>query len=239
MLALNHASLAVTCALGYSLYTNTPIFLPLLIFVVFAGVMPDIDHPNSELGKYFKPVGKILPHRGVTHSFLGTAIFLGLAYFLSSTDKVVMTVLVLAALFGWNLTKKIFKTHITSWDEKTRNLISSKQTEFIFAAFSYIINTALIIVLILIWRQEYGRQIFFLLGLGYLAHLIGDFVTIEGIPLFWPIKQKFGLRLFRTGGAIESLIGFILFFTNLYLIYKFCLQFNVISPEYWSKLFLN
>jgi membrane-bound metal-dependent hydrolase YbcI (DUF457 family) len=216
MLALNHASLAVTFATGLSLYFGVPFFFPLIIFVIFAGVLPDIDHPGSELGKYFKPIGRVLPHRGVTHSFLGVAIFLGISYYLSSSEKIVTTFLVLGAIFGWNLCKKIFRTHISSLDEKTRNLISQNQTDAVFGIFSYIINTFLIIVLILVWRQEFGKEIFYLLGIGYFAHLIGDFITIEGIPLFWPFKKKFGLRLFRTGGAIEGLIGFLLFFTIFY-----------------------
>jgi membrane-bound metal-dependent hydrolase YbcI (DUF457 family) len=64
MLAVNHATLATAAAFGYSLYFDKPFFLPLILFVVFAGVFPDIDHPGSELGKMFKPVGMLLPHRG-------------------------------------------------------------------------------------------------------------------------------------------------------------------------------
>ena len=106
MLAINHAQLAVTVTLGYSLYTNQAFYLPLIIFVVFAGVMPDIDHPSSELGRYFKPIAYTLPHRGITHSFFGSALVLFGIYMLTGFDRYFSIFLVVGALFGWNLTKK-------------------------------------------------------------------------------------------------------------------------------------
>jgi membrane-bound metal-dependent hydrolase YbcI (DUF457 family) len=42
--------------------------------------------------------------------------------------------------------------------------------------------------------------------LGYAVHLIADSLTISGAPLLWPMKKKFGLRLFKTGGITENLI---------------------------------
>ena len=96
------------------------------------------------------------------------------------------------------------------------------------------INFFLLIVLILLWNGEYRIEIYILIATGYLSHLLGDFVTIEGIPLFWPIKKKFGLRLFRTGGIVEGLIGFLLFFGNIYLIYLFGQEFDIWRFEYWN-----
>jgi inner membrane protein len=238
MLAVNHAQLGVSVVLGLSLYYNQPFFLPLIIFVVFAAVLPDIDHPNSEVGKYFKPVGKVLPHRGVTHSLLGSAIAIYAIHVLTSYDRWFTSFLVIAALLGWNLTKKIMKEHILAIDNHTKSLVSEKQTEALLGILNFIINLFLLIVLVLLWRQEYGKVIFQLISIGYLTHLIGDFVTIEGIPLFWPIKQKFGLRLFRTGGAVEGGIGFLLFCLNTYLIYEFVIKYGLTSPQYWSLAIL-
>ena len=93
----------------------------------------------------------------------------------------------------------------------------------------------LLITLALIWKQQYAEQILTLITWGYVAHIVGDFVTIEGVPLLWPIKQKFGLKLFRTGGAMEGLIGFFLFFINIYLIYKFGEQFKIWTAQYWLE----
>ncbi len=41
---------------------------------------------------------------------------------------------------------------------------------------------------------------------GYLSHLLGDWLTPAGIPLFWPIKRRYRLPGWplRSGGAIET-----------------------------------
>lgn len=42
---------------------------------------------------------------------------------------------------------------------------------------------------------------------GYLSHLLADWLTPSGIPLFWPIKKRFRLPLMplKSGGVIELL----------------------------------
>jgi inner membrane protein len=40
-----------------------------IILVMFAGTLPDVDHPKTKLGKYFKHF-HIFEHRGFMHSFL-------------------------------------------------------------------------------------------------------------------------------------------------------------------------
>jgi membrane-bound metal-dependent hydrolase YbcI (DUF457 family) len=234
MLAINHAQLGLTCGLAYSLYTGHYFFLPLTLFLVFASIFPDIDHPGSELGKYFKPIGSILPHRGVTHSLVGLAGFGSLFYFLLRYDRVIASILALGALFGWNIFKKIIKQNLDIINNRSR-IINDKHTNFLFATLTYIINTFLIIILFLIWKKEYGVDIYILLIIGYLAHLLGDFITIEGIPLFWPFRQKFGLKLFKTGSEIESLLGFVLFCTNIYFLYKTNEQLQFTNFDYWQK----
>ena len=41
---------------------------------------------------------------------------------------------------------------------------------------------------------------------GYLSHLLGDWLTPAGIPLFWPLKQRYRLPGWplKSGGAIET-----------------------------------
>jgi inner membrane protein len=44
-------------------------------------------------------------------------------------------------------------------------------------------------------------------GIGYLAHLAGDVLTLSGVPLLLPFsKRLFRLRLFRTGSLVETLL---------------------------------
>jgi len=46
------------------------------------------------------------------------------------------------------------------------------------------------------------------LGVGYLSHLAGDWMTNSGVPLLWPSKRRFvsPIRIF-TGDAIEYLVA--------------------------------
>ena len=48
-------------------------------------------------------------------------------------------------------------------------------------------------------------------AVGYLSHILGDFVTHGGVPLLWPIKRRFSSPLtFLTGGIFERLLKVIL-----------------------------
>jgi membrane-bound metal-dependent hydrolase YbcI (DUF457 family) len=236
MLAFNHATLATATVMGISLYYNQPFFLPFLIFSVFAGVVPDIDHPGSELGKYFKPIGALLPHRGVTHSFLGVALFAGGLNFLLGHDNQYLTYfLIFGAMFGVNLLEKIVHKNLNRIDSVTAGIISQKQIDFLLKISSIGMYAMLFFMAILSWNTELKLQAIKVISISYFAHIIGDFVTIEGVPLFWPFKNKFGLRLFRTGGGIEAFVGFWLVVGNIYLLYQLNLRDNFIDPSYWQK----
>lgn len=43
---------------------------------------------------------------------------------------------------------------------------------------------------------------------GYLSHLLGDWLTPAGIPLLWPIKNRWVSPFsFKTGGSMERVVG--------------------------------
>jgi inner membrane protein len=49
---------------------------------------------------------------------------------------------------------------------------------------------------------------FMALGISYLSHVFADWLTTEGVPLFWPDQRRFRSPLsFRTGGLFEQLFG--------------------------------
>jgi inner membrane protein len=59
------------------------------------------------------------------------------------------------------------------------------------------------------WRLGYG-DVGLALGLGYASHVLADAMTLAGVPLLWPLSEKFHLlprplRL-RTGSAVERLV---------------------------------
>ncbi|WP_268244282.1 metal-dependent hydrolase [Shewanella algicola] len=43
--------------------------------------------------------------------------------------------------------------------------------------------------------------------IGYASHLIADFVSDGGVPLFWPSQKRVGIKLCSSGGVVEPLIA--------------------------------
>jgi len=65
---------------------------------------------------------------------------------------------------------------------------------------------------LMIWaggRYELDWLVWF--GAGYGLHLLGDWITVAGIPIFGPVSsRKFSLFPMRVGGRVEGLISFCL-----------------------------
>ncbi|MBS7349461.1 MAG: metal-dependent hydrolase [Comamonas sp.] len=47
-----------------------------------AALLPDIDHPQSKVGRWVPAVGQALTHRGLTHSFLALLVLAGVLWWL-------------------------------------------------------------------------------------------------------------------------------------------------------------
>jgi inner membrane protein len=64
----------------------------------------------------------------------------------------------------------------------------------------------------------FNKNIALIWFLSYASHLFLDSLTKGGVPLFYPIGGKYGLRLFTTGFLIDKLIGLIgLFMIGAYI----------------------
>lgn len=46
-----------------------------LSIILFASLLPDIDHPDSKVGRKVKIIGFLFKHRGFFHSIFGVALF--------------------------------------------------------------------------------------------------------------------------------------------------------------------
>lgn len=241
MLAINHVTLAIGITFGLSLYYNQPFFLPFICFVVFAALLPDIDHPGSEISRSFPFVNKLLPHRGVSHSIFGTIIFGGILYFLLGYNQILSLVLIIAALIGVNYLDKLLNKRVSQIRNFSGGFFSREQVRTTISLLTVILNIFFIILTFLIWKERFRLEILILLVIGYACHIVGDFVTKDGVPIFWPFFGKIGLKLFRTGSKIEVFIGFVLLLTNLYLITLFWQKFALNTQNYWLSYlsFLN
>jgi membrane-bound metal-dependent hydrolase YbcI (DUF457 family) len=235
MLAVNHATLSTASVLGFFWYTNQPLFLPLILVAVFAGVAPDIDHPGSELGKLFKPIGRLLPHRGVTHSFLGIAVFAFLINLTFGNSSAFTYIGLGVGIFGVYLAEKILHQKIQRIDDLTLGFVSQKQINLLIRITSLVLYLLLISLCLVSWQEVLRRQLWQVLVIAYTFHIVGDWVTIEGVPLFWPIKKKLGLKIFRTGSWFEGLIGFGLIILCGWLIYQLNLVQHFDTLAYWKS----
>jgi len=65
-----------------------------MFFVLLATSMPDIDHPDSKIGRWFKPLGWLFSHRGFFHSLLAIILFAGLAHIFLKNIVITMAVIV-------------------------------------------------------------------------------------------------------------------------------------------------
>jgi inner membrane protein len=119
------------------LLDDTEIAISAFIGTFIGAVLPDIDEPNSYIGRRLKFISKLLKcfnikHRTFTHSVLFPFIIL---------------------LFG------IF------------------------------------------------HPVFYFIAFGAFMHIIEDFLTDGGVPLFYPLsKKKFSLRLLKTGSILEFIV---------------------------------
>ncbi len=234
MLAVNHVTLATASAVGLSIYLNQPFFLPLIVFVAFAGLVPDVDHPKSELGRLFKIPGLLLPHRGVTHSLLGVIFFGGLLFWMLEFPQTLIYVLIGSAILGVMILEKILEDRVNDLKDLSGGILKAKQIKMILKITTFILYIFLFLAALTVWQERLKDEMIVLLIVGYFAHILGDFVTKEGVPVLWPLKKKWGLKLFRTGGLIETLIGSILVVANLYLLFVFVNQFGLMQESYWQ-----
>lgn len=62
-------------------------------------------------------------------------------------------------------------------------------------------------------------------AIGIMSHLFLDMLNPSGIPLFWPLRSRLGFGLFRSGGAIDRMLGKVLMFLVPILIIIYCSAF--------------
>lgn len=72
------------------------------------------------------------------------------------------------------------------------------------------ITHSLLIVLAMFFAMSRMKLPFWTVGIliGYLSHILGDWMTPSGVPLLWPNRTKFRSPFpFKTGSAAEKLVG--------------------------------
>lgn len=62
------------------------------------------------------------------------------------------------------------------------------------------------------WHPSYSVPLVTGIAVGYLSHLVGDWMTNSGVPLLWPIKRRFvaPIRMF-TGDFKEYILAYVMY----------------------------
>jgi len=81
MMARNHIPFAMSCWWLYAIATKQPMEAPTTMTAAIGGLLPDLDHPESALGRRIPlisvPLSALVGHRGMTHSLLAVVLLLG------------------------------------------------------------------------------------------------------------------------------------------------------------------
>ncbi|HME87277.1 MAG TPA: metal-dependent hydrolase [Candidatus Nanoarchaeia archaeon] len=80
MLFKTHIAIAFLFGLLSISFLNPHNQILFIVLVMFGGLLPDIDHPKSKIGKY-TPIAFLFEHRGFFHSFLVIPVIVVLLYF--------------------------------------------------------------------------------------------------------------------------------------------------------------
>ncbi len=194
--------LAIGTGLGVTIFgLGSPDWLVPSLAVCGASVLPDIDEPDSSVSREFgfasrsfsRAVNKISGgHRKLTHSLLGVGIVLLLLVPISFARDAS------AVMFGLLVA--------TAWRVAIPRVLPFRKATFLLVGIGGGLAD---------YRYHPVSNHWFVLfvGLGWLVHMLGDFLTSGGIPLLYPRRDKSSFALFgNTGSWAESI-----FATCLYL----------------------
>lgn len=105
MMGRTHLAAGI-CVGGAAAYTLEPdLFIPAIAIGMATSLIPDIDHSSSLLGRYIKPVGWLLKHRGITHTVFFAVLFSAVCFFyfiplFGFTDAISLSIVAFAGVLS-------------------------------------------------------------------------------------------------------------------------------------------
>ncbi|EZP77407.1 membrane-bound metal-dependent hydrolase [Parageobacillus genomosp. 1] len=89
-----------------------------------------------------------------------------------------------------------------------------------------------VIALVISWESSSLFAAGFVLG--YLFHILEDFFSVQGVPLFWPFTVKrLKIPIYRTGNLVEKALFYVAFALLVYIGAK-----EQLFSEWWHSLAL-
>ncbi|WP_101846656.1 metal-dependent hydrolase [Halobacillus sp. Marseille-P3879] len=198
MLASGHQALGLSSGLivmtllpQIGLVPGTPFETVLfMVFVLFGSLIPDIDTPRSKLGYHF--------WRGLI-----IVLLLAFGFYLFAPEY----------LDQYRNELKVFVMLMTPLLVMVKS--HRKMTHSLF-----FIILLVIYHMVIIHFFNVPSYYFFGFITGVVSHLLGDYVTKRGIPLFYPVYRKHFrfLFTFKTGSALEKGLIWFLSIWNLWFL---------------------
>lgn len=150
-----------------------------------AALLPDADHHNATIAHSVPGAGRVAAgaigavtggHRKGMHSLLAVVGIVWLSYWLATVTvtpswwggaalQVGSAVAVMACVTFAVKVLKVTKSWFVAW-----------------------IAGAAMATLVLFFAPEEFSWLPVCIGLGYLVHLLGDALTVQGVPFFWPLR---------------------------------------------------
>lgn len=199
MMGKTHALTGTAAGLGASLYLAHLSLVPTVIGTAVctgAALLPDMDHPRATAANVYGPITRTMSwvvrtitggHRRGTHSLFGILVLGCLVqgavmYRYTLPGKIILsTVMILA------LASAVRLLQIPGWFDDFAPI------PLVIGIVGFTSTSLVIVPWAIVW--------------GCLIHTLGDMVTLEGVPLFWPFSgRNMKLALFKTNGFAERYV---------------------------------
>jgi inner membrane protein len=178
MTGKTHMMLGAT--VGVATAVNYPLEggIVLVACAIFGSLIPDLDHPKSRLNQSLLPFRNKL-FKMLVYLTLGTILLLLEPKTNASAVRLLGLGLIITGL--------------------------SHHRSFTHSLFGLTVYSTIVYL----GMQEIGlREAYIGFSLGYLTHLMADFVTKGGIEILYPCKKNFSFPItVKTGGMAERILG--------------------------------
>ena len=179
MTGKTHMMVGTAVGIGVATYFNFPPESSLVLVgcSIFGSLLPDIDHPHGKLNQSILPVKSKL-FKALVYLLIGA----GFIYLDFKMDYVFLRILGIALI-------------ITGFSQH-RTFTHSVLGLIFFSSVVYLIS------------KEFGIMSAYIgFVAGYVSHMVADFMTRSGIPIFYPYDKNFTFPLsITTGGVYEQLV---------------------------------
>ncbi len=199
MMGRQHACTGLLAAAGtaYAIKADVPTFVLLCTTLPGTAILNDIDHPDSTVSSTYGPltgmIAKVLDHRKQTHSIPGVLVF-GTGTYIATvhaSNPFARAYLAVVLVLIWAATIRLF--HIRGWlDDFAPIPIACLVTfgEPILRTFGL--------------GPFPFRYLPYMIVLGMITHILGDWLTKQKMPLLWPFSSRgSALGMFKAGGKFE------------------------------------